>query len=176
MYYYGPKTLIHATQASRTIHPSEEITIPYINILQPRADRQSALSNYWGSPALVLCALVPQPIVMHLMRGFDGLFSYRIPSLTGAGKSIGPPSTAEKLIDLYDQEGIHAAKGIGHMFAALAYNAVGDTNMARSHAEKALEAGLVNNGHGGEGDGDRGEMRSLLGWPEERWSFMTRRR
>jgi hypothetical protein len=39
MYYYDPKTLIHVTQASRTILPGEEITIPYINILQPREDR-----------------------------------------------------------------------------------------------------------------------------------------
>lgn len=89
---------------------------------------------------------------------------------------MGSPSTAEKLIDLYEEEKIYAAKGTGHMFAALAYNAVGDTNMAREHAEKALEAGLVNNGHVNGERGDEGEMKTLLEWPEGHWSFMARRR
>ena len=60
--------------------------------------------------------------------------------------------------------------------AALACNTVGDTTKAREHAEKALEAGLVNNGHGSGEEGDESEMRGLLGWPEGYWSFMARRR
>jgi hypothetical protein len=28
MYYYDPKTLVHATVAARSIEPGEEITIP----------------------------------------------------------------------------------------------------------------------------------------------------
>jgi hypothetical protein len=80
------------------------------------------------------------------------------------------------LIDLYEEEGIHAAKGTGHMFAALAYNAVGETGKAREHAEKALEAGLVNNGHVNGEAGDESEMKSLLEWAEGHWSFMARRR
>jgi hypothetical protein len=49
------------------------------------------------------------------------------------------------------------------MFAALAYNTVGDTSKAMEHAEKALEAGLVNNGHGSGEEGDESEMRGCWG-------------
>ena len=176
MYYYDPKTLIHATQASRTILAGEEITIPYINILQPREDRQFALSNYWGFKCT--CSLCSSSATH--THASDARIR-RITLLQNAladwsSASVGSPSTAEKLIQLYNEEGIHAAKGTGHMFAALAYNAVGDTGKAREHAEKALEAGLVNNGHGSGEEGDESEMRGLLGWPEGHWSFMARRR
>jgi hypothetical protein len=176
MYYYDPKTLIHATQASRTIRPGEEITIPYINILQPRSDRQAALSNYWGFKCT--CSLCSSSSththnsdarirrIIHLQNALADWSS----------SSLGSPSTAQKLIDLYEEEGIHAAKGTGHIFAALAYNAVGETGKAREHAEKALEAGLVNNGHVNGEAGDESEMKSLLGWAEGHWSFMARRR
>jgi hypothetical protein len=172
MYYYDPKTLIHATQASRTIHPGEEITIPYINILQPHQDRQRALSGAWGFTCT--CSLCSSSAT-HTHASDTRI--RRIVHLQNAladwsQESVGSPSKAEKLISLYEEEGIHAAKGTGHMFAALAYNAVGDLRKAREQAEKALEAGLVNDGHGG----DESEMNSLLDWPEGHWSFMSRRR
>ena len=89
---------------------------------------------------------------------------------------MGTPSTAEKLIDLYAEEGIHAAKGTGHMFAALAYNAAGERDKAREHAEKALKSGLVNNGHANGEAADESEMNNLLDRPEGHWSYMARRR
>ncbi|KAG0646390.1 N-lysine methyltransferase SMYD2 [Hyphodiscus hymeniophilus] len=176
MYYYDPKTLIHATQASRTIHPGEEITIPYINILQPREDRQHFLSTSWGFTCT--CSLCSSSATH--THASDARIR-RIVHLQNAladwsGESIGTPGTAEKLIDLYEEEGIHAAKGTGHMFAALAYNAVGDTAMAKEHAEGALVAGLVNNGHANGEAADENEMKSLVDWPEGHWSFMARRR
>jgi hypothetical protein len=175
MYYYDPKTLIHATQASRTIHPGEEITIPYINILQPREERQSALSNYWGfTCGCSLCSSSATHTHASDAR-IRRIIHLQSALADWSRESVGSPSTAEKLIALYEEEGIHAAKGTGHMFAALAYNAIGDTNMGRKHAEKALEAGLVNNGHISGEQGDESEMKSLLSWPEGHWSFMARR-
>ena len=87
---------------------------------------------------------------------------------------MGSPSISEKLIELYEEEELHAAKGTGHMFAALAYNAVGDMNKAREHAEMAIKAGLVNGGRPNGEAADKSERRSLLDWPEGHWSFSAR--
>lgn len=172
MFYFDPKTLIHATQASRTILPGEEITIPYINILQSRENRQHVLNSSWGfTCSCSLCSSSEK----HTHESDSRIL--RIKHLQNAltdwsRESIGNPSTAEKLIELYEEEGIHAAKGAGHMLAALAFNGLGDTSMAREHAEKALEAGLVSSGNGA----DEAETKSLLEWPERHWSFMARRK
>ena len=68
---------------------------------------------------------------------------------------------ALKLIKLYAKESLYAALGTGHMFAALAFNAEGDTKKAKKHAEKAIEAGILGNG---DQERDEKEMKSLLTW------------
>jgi hypothetical protein len=78
---------------------------------------------------------------------------------------------AEELLILYEEENIHAALGMGHMFAALTYNAVGDISRAKRHARLALQAGMVSNGSGG---GDEEEMRSLREDPKGHWSWLVR--
>jgi len=80
---------------------------------------------------------------------------------------------AEKLLTLYEKEHVHAAKGTGHMFAALAYNAVGRTKEARKHAKMAIEAGMVNSGSQSRED-DAKEMEGLIKTPREHWSYMAR--
>jgi len=173
MYSYNSKTLVHSTRASRTIRAGEEITIPYNNILQSRERRQNELARFWGfTCGCALCSGSEE----HTHES-DARIS-RIVHLQNAladwsRESMGTPGAAEKLISLYEEEGIHAAKGTGHMFAALAYNAVGDTHMAKAHAEQALKSGLVNNALG---DRDEDEMKDLLAWPEGHWSYMARRR
>ena len=77
------------------------------------------------------------------------------------------------LIKLYEEEKVHAAKGMGNMFAALAYNAMGDTSKAKRYARMAIQAGLVGSG---EMEKDVNEMEALRARPREHWSFMTRRR
>jgi len=78
---------------------------------------------------------------------------------------------AEELLTLYEKENIHAALGMGHMFAALAHNAVGDVSRAKRHARLALQAGMVSNGSG---RGDEDDMRSLREDPMRHWSWMVR--
>jgi hypothetical protein len=79
---------------------------------------------------------------------------------------------SEQLLSLYKQEQVHAARGTGHMFAALAYNAVGDTSRAKKHARLAIEAGMVNSG---EKDADVEEMSALRENPKGHWSYLVRR-
>jgi hypothetical protein len=78
---------------------------------------------------------------------------------------------AEHLITLYQQEHLHAAIGTGHMFAALAYNAVGNTRMAARHGKKAIDAGMVGSGSS---DANVAEIKALLDEPKNHWSYMAR--
>lgn len=172
MYYYDPKTLIHSTEAARTIEVGEEITIPYNNILAPRSERQRSLNDYWGFKCTCsLCSGSSEEI-----RASDS----RLERIVELQKSLadwtpwsdGTPAMAEELISLYEEERLHAAKATGHTFAALAYNAVGDSKIAEWHAEFALDAGMVNSGT----DEDADEMKKLLEDSKGHWSYNIRNR
>ena len=67
---------------------------------------------------------------------------------------------------------MHAAKGLGHMIAAFAYNAVGDTLRAKKHARLAVETGLVNS-EGRETDVE--VLNGLRRDPTTHWTYMARR-
>jgi hypothetical protein len=81
------------------------------------------------------------------------------------------PKQALNLISLYEKEHLHAAIGTGHMFAAFAYNAVGDIKEAVRHAKKALEAGMVSSGSV---VNDEKEMANLIAAPKAHWTYMKR--
>jgi hypothetical protein len=189
MYFYNPKTLIHATMAARTIEVGEEITIPCmaevllsfqcltlpdtdINIMQARAERQKVLSRHWGFKCS--CELCSSPD--HISDASDSRLT-RIEALQtdladySPWSSTATPAMAEELIALYAEEGLYAAKAIGHTFAALAYNAVGNTKIAEWHADLALDAGVVNNGSP---DEDAKAMKLLLENPVAHWSYKVR--
>ena len=78
---------------------------------------------------------------------------------------------ARQLLSLYEAEEVHAAIGKGHMLAALAYNAVGDTYQAKKHARLAIKAGIVSSG---EEEADAKDMTALEVNPERHWSFKAR--
>jgi hypothetical protein len=85
--------------------------------------------------------------------------------------SQGTPKMARQLLSLYEAEDVHAAMGKGHMLAALAYNAVGDTYQAKKHAKLAIKAGIVSSG---EEEADSKDMAALNENPEGHWSFKAR--
>lgn len=80
---------------------------------------------------------------------------------------------AEELLNLYEVERVHSAKGIGYMFAAFAYNAVGDISMAKRYARLALKADLVMIGLA---ETDEDEMRELRNDPKGHWTYLARAR
>ncbi|CZT53198.1 uncharacterized protein RSE6_14666 [Rhynchosporium secalis] len=171
VYYHDAATLIHATFASRTIHPGEEITITYTKMLETRAERQEALAQTWGFECkCAICSAETSEV-----RRSDNRIR-RIQELQGflmdwSSESIGTPSMARELLALYDEEGVYAGLGTGHMLAALAYNDDGDMKNAKKHAKLAIEAGMVNSGIK---DKYREEMESLLSDPRHHWSYNVR--
>lgn len=79
---------------------------------------------------------------------------------------------AEELLSLYEEESIHAANGLGHMLAALAYNADGDVSMAKKHARLALKGGVVTDGSRQK---DEDDLRALRESPKTHWSHLVRK-
>jgi hypothetical protein len=79
---------------------------------------------------------------------------------------------AEELLTLYKAEHLHSALGMGHMLAALAYNAIGDTKKAKMHGRKAIEVGMVTSRSD---DTDTDEVKALLRDPVAHWSFLVRK-
>ena len=191
MHYIDSSSLIHATYASRTILPGEEITTtciysplppicnldclltrPDINVLQTYEERQAHLRAAWGfSCTCALCSSNIGEISTSDSRTREILEMQTYLSDWSAG-SLATPKMSRQLLALYEAEEIHAAIGKGHVFAALAHNAVGDTFRAKKHARLAIEVGIVNSG--GEKDEDVKDMLMLKENPEGHWSYMAR--
>jgi hypothetical protein len=101
----------------------------------------------------------------HLQQGFH--FSCTCPRCTGhertdaiiqhiqtlqnshndwSPSSTGSPDVAEELLDTYRDEGLEGFMDVPYGFAALAYNAVGDEEMAVEYAKRAEELILLKDG------------------------------
>ncbi|KAE8442053.1 hypothetical protein EG329_003910 [Mollisiaceae sp. DMI_Dod_QoI] len=172
LYYHDTSSLIHATYASRTILPGEEITITYTNILQPRSERRSVLKQSWGFHCQCsLCSRSDSDIEESDAR-IKKISDLQTHLSDWTSNSIATPAMAEQLLELYDQEGVHAAKGLGHMLAALTYNAAGDVSQAKKHARLAIEAGVVTDGSR---ETDENDMEALTANPKGHWSYLVRK-
>jgi hypothetical protein len=142
--------------------------------MQSRAHRQKALSGHWGFECS--CSLCSAPD--HISDASDARISKILSLQTQLADykpwtSTATPAMAEELIKLYEEEELYAAKAIGHTFAALAYNAEGDTKIAQWHADLALDAGMVTSGPA---DGDAEQMKLIMEDPVAHWSYRVRAR
>ncbi|TAQ83479.1 hypothetical protein B7494_g8194 [Chlorociboria aeruginascens] len=170
MSYHDSETLIHATHASRTILPGEEITITYIGILQSRSARQTALSNYWGFTCTCSHCSAPHEHIAASDARTEEILNRQSALRDWSPSSAGTPKMAEELIKLYSDEHIYSAVATGYVLAALEHNAVGNSAMAKRYGEAAVEAGLVTAGV----DSDVEDMKALVKNPILHWSYRKR--
>jgi hypothetical protein len=85
--------------------------------------------------------------------------------------STGTPKLAEKMIQLYRKEGLDGFLDIPYGFAALAYNAIGDTKKAAKYAEQAREMILLKDGPWTQ---NLQIWNELLKDPKKHWSYKRR--
>ncbi|KAF2800891.1 hypothetical protein K505DRAFT_227759 [Melanomma pulvis-pyrius CBS 109.77] len=85
--------------------------------------------------------------------------------------SAATPKLAEKMLQLYRQEGLEGFLDVPYGFAALAYNAVGDNKRAEKYAAKAKEAILMKDGVWSP---NLGIWNELLQDSRAHWSFKRR--
>lgn len=88
-----------------------------------------------------------------------------------AADSAGTPEKAERLIQLYHEEGLVTRMVEAYYRAAVEWNGAGDPGKARMFAEKAVSAGKIME------SGIRpfmNSMRELVTSPEEHWTWRFR--
>lgn len=87
--------------------------------------------------------------------------------------STATPKLAEKLLQLYRKEGLEGFLDVPYGYAALAYNAVGNSKKAAKYAEQAKEAILLKDGTW---TPNMQIWVELLQDPKKHWSFKRRQR
>lgn len=87
--------------------------------------------------------------------------------------STGTPKLAEKMLQLYRKEGLEGFLDVPYGFAALAYNAVGDSKKAEKYAKQARELILMKDGPW---TPNLQIWSELLRDPKKHWSYKRRQR
>lgn len=85
--------------------------------------------------------------------------------------SLGSPEVAERLLQLYRDDGLEGFMDMPYGFAALAWNAAGNVEKAVLYAEKAQEAILMKDGRWSP---NLGIWSELLESPVAHWSYKRR--
>ncbi|KAF3040964.1 hypothetical protein E8E12_008931 [Didymella heteroderae] len=166
-YVIDPDTLTHTVHVTREIEEGEEVSIAYTSPLEKSEARKEKLRE--GFHFECGCK-----------RCRDGARSDamldRINEMQGelndwSDISQATPDMALRLVEMYEEEGLQGFLDVPYGFAALAFNAVGESGEARLWAEKAREAVLRKDGRGA--DALR-IWESLLGDAEGHWSYRRR--
>ncbi|KAH8665024.1 hypothetical protein BGZ60DRAFT_432276 [Tricladium varicosporioides] len=154
MYYFDRQTLVHYTQASRTINAGEEITITYIDPLQSREDRRAAIVRSWGFDCTCSLCISP-PTISDASDGRVSAINRLVELLRGVkyrqGEKEGIPAEeelgmVETLMSLYEQERLYAHIADAYVYAARAYKRAGKLWDALRLGYKAEEAALIYDG------------------------------
>lgn len=147
-----------------------------INLLETRAARHELLSVWGFTCTCSLCSTTSFKNEASEAR-IARILSLQEILADWSPSSAATPQKAEQLIKLYEKERLWAAKGTGHMFAALAYNALGEEegseawNKAVYHARMSVEVGTLASGAV---ENNRREMGVLKDDPRGHWSWGMR--
>ena len=171
-YHFDTRSLTHNVHALRTIHPGEELTISYIDPVQPRQDRLERLHWNWGFKCACSSCTQSDAITAASDTRIQQIVALQNHLADRNTTSRAAPGMAELLVSLYEQERLYAPVAEAYAFAATEYNGAGDGYNAMKYASLAVEAGLV---YGGASDGSVIDMKDLLEDPTEHWSWKIRR-
>ncbi|KAF4634143.1 hypothetical protein G7Y89_g3970 [Cudoniella acicularis] len=154
MYYFDRISLVHYTQASRTINAGEEITITYIDPLQSLEERQAAIERSWGFSCTCSLCTSP-PTITGASDGRIATINRLVDLIRGAKtravdkdglKPEQEVGMVDTLVSLYEQERLYAHIADAYVYAAKAYKRAGRAWEALRWAYKAEEAALVYDG------------------------------
>ncbi|KAK0624315.1 hypothetical protein B0T14DRAFT_602675 [Immersiella caudata] len=168
-YYFDSATLSHKVYAVKDILPGEELTISYVDVLQPSTTRQSLLAKTWSFACTCpRCTLEPHLLAESDSRA-DSMLSLR--RELDDYSSSASPQKAELLITLYVLEGLQVRIYEAYYRAALEWNGVGDSGRALKYARLCLDRGLLLRGP------NRpfvDSMKELVANPTGHWSWRFR--
>lgn len=140
--------LVQQVTAVRKIQPGEEISISYFNPFLPTADRQNNIKHWLGKPCSCNACngggnldqiLVSDRRLEEIKDIQNKLREWDARVTTGM---------LARLIELYQEEGLESRLADMYGQVAINYNSLGYQKRAIKYAEKAVQAGIIENGRG----------------------------
>ncbi|KAK7423201.1 SET domain-containing protein 5 [Neonectria magnoliae] len=166
--YYIDSNFVHRTTAVRKIVPGEELTVAYLDPLQPRIARQQRAHSAWG----FVCECQQCSLPGALVDKSDGRL-WRIRVLEKRMENLKADVTmgdVRELLELYRNERLDAKLAGVLTLAAMNANLLGRADDAREYALRAVEAGLIEKGDGV----DVKSMRALAENPKAHFTWRGR--
>ncbi|KAK1757823.1 SET domain-containing protein 5 [Echria macrotheca] len=166
--HYRIENITHISVAVRDIHPGEELTVSYIDGLQPRAERQSRLSDWGFACTCAHCRMSDAEAAasdtrMERIQNIEGALEKMMASGSGIDPRLG-----DELVRLLHEERLESYLGQAYTRAALLHSLVGNGDEAVRYARLAREA-LIR--EFGERSKDAKAMNLLAEEPEKHWSW-----
>ncbi|KAF7576753.1 90S preribosome/SSU processome component KRR1 [Pyrenophora tritici-repentis] len=171
-YVIDPENLTQIVRVTRPIATGEEITIAYTTPLEPTPLRQKHLQT--GFHFTCTCLRCTSPNSDTNLSRIQTIQS-QLNDWSATSPSASPATSlalVEELLGLYRSEGLEGFMDLAYGYAALAYSAVGDGDMAVKYAELAKEAILLKDG---KWVPNFGVWEELVGNVEGHWSWMMRK-
>lgn len=166
--YYIDENLLHHTTIVRTVHPGEELTISYLDPIQPLLKRQKLTRQAWGFNCTCTQCSLPSHLALESDMRISLIHSLeRILKRTSAQVTM---TMIRNLVDLYRRERLEHMVADGLTLAAMNANMLGVEQEAREFARLAVEAGVI---EGGESRDVR-QMREMVEDPRGHFSWRLR--
>lgn len=163
--------LVQWVVGARPIAKRDEITIAYANPLEPFASRQNHLSkSFRFDCACARCLEGDQDDeILTEIAALQARLSDWSSSSSGSGASV---KQAERLVQLYKQDGLDAYLDVPYALAALTYSGAGSLRGATKYIELVLEAIEIRLGPDAP---ELQEWRDMLANPTAHASWMKRK-
>lgn len=170
-FHIDTATLTHYVRAVRPIPPDEEISIAYTNPLDTYAQRQRYLRQSFGFECTC----------RRCRRGGSG--DDALDELNALQASLGDwtaeskasVAQAERLIKLYQDQGLDGYLDPAYCHAALMYSSVGSVKGARKYVDLAVDAIELRLGSYADQD-DLGVWKEMRRDPSKHWSWKARKK
>ncbi|KAH8159702.1 hypothetical protein CIB48_g8545 [Xylaria polymorpha] len=146
-YFFDPNTFAQNVVAVRAISKGEELSLAYIDPILPQAERLKRLKA-WGFEctcercgASAAQAAESDQNMMEIQRLWQQVDNY-------SSSSRATPAMAERLISLYEQEGLQSRIQEAYYRAALEWIGVGEVEKASEYARLCVKYGTLFKGSG----------------------------
>lgn len=160
--------LSHQVHAVRPIAKDEEITIAYSNPLEPYAERQNHLRESFHFTCT--CARCSRGEAAD--KSLNEITDLQAALSNWTPASAASVKKAERLVKVYQDEGLDGYIDPAYCYAALTYNSVGSSRGAQKYIKLALEANKLRLGPTAP---DLGACNGMAENPEGHWSWRLRK-
>lgn len=166
-YVIDAETLTHTVRVTRKVEEGEEISIAYTSPLENCAARKAKLQEGFHFE----CGCQRCRNREESDKLLDEINMIQAGLNDWSDASSATPQMAQRLVELYEAEGLQGFLDVPYGFMALAVNAVGESGEARAWAGRAREAVL---GKDGKGADALRIWTQIIEGAEAHWSYRRR--